>query len=307
LSDVDGGNEATLRARDLVSQDEPGHAKADLSHIYDCPDPRAYFDTLGELDYDIPQRAQPVVQALLKARSRPDTAEPTRVLDVCCSYGINAALLRCEVTLAQMYERYASTPAEVTSAQLAESDAEFYAGRLREAPARVVGLDIAEQAVGYGCRVGLLDRGWAEDLEARDPSPALSDELTRTDLILTTGGVGYVTQRTFDRLLAPPRQGPKPWVAAWVLRMFAYDEISAVLAKHGLRTEQLHGTSFPQRRFANDRERDVALREIAARGLDTTGLESDGRYYADLYLSRPEADIEQVPLRELLRDVAPEA
>jgi len=92
-----------------------------------------------------------------------------------------------------------------------------------------------------------------------------------------------------------------------VLRMFPYDEISAVLAKHGLRTEQLHGTSFPQRRFANDRERDVALREIAARGLDTTGLESDGRYYADLYLSRPGADIEQVPLRELLRDVAPEA
>jgi len=89
--------------------------------------------------------------------------------------------------------------------------------------------------------------------------------------------------------------------------MFPYDEISAVLAKHGLRTEQLHGTSFPQRPFANDRERDVALRKIAARGLDTTGLESDGRYYADLYLSRPEADMEQVPLRELLRDVAPAA
>jgi len=287
-------------------REAPGREKAQFDHIYDRPDPREYFRALGELDYEIPQRAQPVLQALLASlrQATPDSSEPQRVLDVCCSYGVNAALLRCEVTLAEMYERYAS-PAidQLSSSELARADTAFYAERLRPAPVRVSGLDVAAHAVDYGRRVGLLEHGWAEDLEAGEPSAALHDELTRVDLIVTTGGVGYITERTFDRLLNPQRAGAKPWVAALVLRMYPYDQIAAALARHGLRTEQLAGVTFPQRRFATDGERDAALREVGSRGLDATGRESTGRYHADLYLSRPEAEVEQLPLRELLDDI----
>jgi hypothetical protein len=94
------------------------------------------------------------------------------VLDVCCAYGINAALLRADVTLAQLYERYAG--------------------------------------VGFACRVGLLDRGWAEDLEARDPSDGLAAELADLDLVLTTRGVGYIGERTCDRLLRPSAGRSRP-------------------------------------------------------------------------------------------------
>src|SRR5680860_853031 len=57
---------------------EAGDGKADFEHIYNRPDPRDYFRTLGKLDYEIPQRAQPVFQALLTAlRSRREGAGAT--------------------------------------------------------------------------------------------------------------------------------------------------------------------------------------------------------------------------------------
>jgi SAM-dependent methyltransferase len=278
----------------------PGTSKADFDHIYDQPDPRAYFRTLGELDYSVPQQAQPAVRAVLRRLREARPEQPPRVLDVCCSYGINAALLRTDVTLAQLYDRYAG-PALSTlrPAELAEQDAAFYAAH-RAGSVWVAGLDVAQAAVGYACRVGLLDRGWAEDLEARDPSDGLAGELADLDLVLTTGGVGYIGERTFDRLLRPSAGRSRPWVLAMVLRVFPYDDIAATLGEHGFRTERLEELSFPQRRFASDQERAAALRDLAALGLDPAGRELDGWYHASPYLSRPAEDVERLPLRDLL-------
>jgi hypothetical protein len=65
---------------------EAGQAKADFGHIYDCLDPREYFRVLGALDYEIPQRAQPVFEALVR-ELRSDPARvgggSLRVLDLC--------------------------------------------------------------------------------------------------------------------------------------------------------------------------------------------------------------------------------
>lgn len=175
----------------MPEEDAPGQTKACFDDIYDSPDPRAYFRTLGALDYEIPQLAQPAVTSVM-ATLRDEAGRspaPLRVLDVCCSYGVNAALLRTDVTLAQMYDRYSSEVlATLTPTEVAEQDARLFAGR-RTATAWVAGLDVAQNAIDYACRVGLLDQGWAEDLEAADPSPGLADELARVDLIITTGGV----------------------------------------------------------------------------------------------------------------------
>jgi hypothetical protein len=271
-----------------------GQGKADFDHIYDCLDPREYFRVLGELDYEIPQRAQPVFDALVTAlQSDPARVGggSLRVLDLCCSYGVNAALLRCDVTLDELFDRYASAAlAGLSSAELARADAAYYAGLCLPDAVRVSGLDMAGNAIAYGCGVGLLDGGWAENLEEVDPSGELTDYLGGVDLVTTTGGVGYITERTFDRVLGARREGPAPWVAAFVLRMFSYDRISETLAGHGLVTEKLGGVSFPQRRFASEAEREAALREVRGRGLDPAGMEDTGRYYADFYLSRPAAE-----------------
>lgn len=285
---------------------QPGDAKADFDHIYDRPDPREYFRTLGELDYEIPQRALPVFESLLtalRAQPRPD-AGPPRVLDLCCSYGVNAALMRCDVSLDELVDRY-TDPAvqDLPTAELVRRDGAFYAERALPDAVRVDGLDAAGNAIAYGCQVGLLDGGWAEDLESVDPSPALTEYLGTVDLVTTTGGVGYITERTFERVVRPQPGRPAPWVAAFVLRMFSYDQISETLAQHGLVTEQLPGVTFPQRRFASAVEQEAALHAVGQRGLDPSGLEEDGRYHADLYLSRPTEHVATQPLQELLAGV----
>src|SRR3546814_7020588 len=69
-------------------------SKADFSAIYVQPDPRAYFRTLGALGYVIPHLARPVFDQLIEARQRAKGGGPITVLDLGCSYGVNAALMK---------------------------------------------------------------------------------------------------------------------------------------------------------------------------------------------------------------------
>jgi SAM-dependent methyltransferase len=275
-----------------------GSRKADFTTVYDEADPRAYFQTLGGLDYQIPQQSLPVLQAVLAASYR--DGRPRTVLDVCCSYGINAALLRCDVRLEEITARYADPALEDCSVEeLIEADARFYSSRRRSPDVPVLGLDIAESAIDYGCRVGLLTVGWAEDLEVRDPSPILAAGVREVGLIISTGGVGYVGDRTFRRLLEAVESPSELWLAVFVLRAFSYDDIAATLARYGLVTEHVPGVTFRQRRFADRDEYDAAIHDVELRGLDPAGKEAEGWYHAECYLTRPAAAA-ATPLADVL-------
>ena len=123
------------------------------------------------------------------APPQPGSAEAgVAVLDVCCSYGINAALLTHELTLAELFEHYTSPVARrLTRADLIEWDKEFYAARRRPGAPRVIGLDVAGNALGYARAVGLLDAACAENLEQHPASPALRRAMTEVGLITMTG------------------------------------------------------------------------------------------------------------------------
>ncbi|MGH3423403.1 MAG: hypothetical protein ACRDO8_01665, partial [Nocardioidaceae bacterium] len=170
----------------------------------------------------------------------------------------------------------------------------------RQGAPRVLGLDVAEHAVEYAVATGALDAGSAENLEDADPSPRLSALLSDVDLITTTGGVGYVTDRTFRRLLAATPKAP--WVAAFCLRTYDYGPIAETLGEHGLRTERTART-FPQRRFADAAEKRWAVAEVTARGLDPAGKEAEDYYHAEFYLSRPAEEVAERPLDVLLPDL----
>lgn len=282
--------------------------KANFDLIYDLEDPREYFSTLGQLDYRIPQHGQRVFSELIEARrdaSRDGNGVPhSRVVDVCCSYGINAALLKYETTLEEMYARYGSGElADLSSEELAEVDAAFYGARRREASPEVVGLDVAQNAVAYGLRSGVLDAGFAENLEEDEPTEALGRAVAGAGLLTVTGGIGYVTERTFEQLLERMIEGSEgrmPWVAAFALRWVSYDRISEILSDYGLVTEKLAGRTFTQRRFTDDAEREYVLEELMKMGVDTTGKEDTGWYHANFYLSRP-AEEAKIPPEVLLR------
>src|SRR5690606_21816383 len=83
-------------------------------------------------------------------------------------------------------------------------------------------------------------------------------------------------------------------------RMFPYDALAATLEKFGLVTERLAGATFVQRRFRDVDELENCLQALAQRGIDTTGLEEDGLFHAELYVSRPEADVRAEPLEEMV-------
>ena len=282
-----------MHNRDALHQKS---GKANFEIIYDMEDPREYFNTLGSFDYCIPRHGQHVFSGLIEARhvegsSNGISESSTRVTDVCCSYGVNAALLKYDVTLDDLYARYGSGElAGLSSEELAEADAAFYRERPKAAAPEVVGVDVARNAVSYGLRSGVLDAGFAENLEENEPTEELRRAVWGTDLLTITGGVGYVSERTFERLLDCITEGPEgrlPWVAVFALRWVSYEDISEVLSSFGLVTEQLAGQTFTQRRFTGPEEREYVLEELAGMGVDTTGKEDTGQYHANFYLSRP--------------------
>ncbi|MEZ5914557.1 MAG: hypothetical protein R3C42_02870 [Parvularculaceae bacterium] len=112
--------------------------------------------------------------------------------------------------------------------------------------------------------------------------------IAQADLIITTGAVGYVTEKTFSRLIDAV-EGPAPWVAAFTLRQFPFDAIAEELTRYGLETEKLEGRFFPQRRFMDADEKAGAVAAVEALGLDPDGLEADGEYFAEFHLAKPGA------------------
>ena len=259
-----------------------------FDEIYNQPDPRAFYSRLGRLGYQIPHHAQPVLRRLVAA-ARTQSGAVT-VLDLCCSYGINAALLNHHLTLDDLYAHYTSPRlAESTTAELIKYDQEFYAAHRRADAVPVVGLDIAAPAIDYALAVGLLDAGFAENLEARPPSSALLQTAARVRLITVTGGVSFLTCRTFHQLLRAARQSA--WVAAFVLRTVSYQQIADALAEHGLVTEVDTERTVAQRRFTDPDEQRHAIAAVTATGTDPTGKETEGWYHATLHLSRPPLDL----------------
>ncbi|MET9917507.1 hypothetical protein ABZZ04_10530 [Streptomyces sp. NPDC006435] len=274
------------------------HTMTSFDDIYDRADPRAFFRELGAFGYRTPHHAQRVLRRLAALRLR---APGEAVLDLCCSYGINAALLNHELTLDDLYAHYTSPRVTaMTSEELTEHDRSFFRARRRRDAVPVIGLDIAPNAIAHARAVGLLDAGFAENLETAPPSRDLLEAARSVRLITVTGGASFLSRATFQPLLDNAR--PLPWVAAFVLRTGSYAPIADHLAGHGLTTETHTGRTFVQRRFTGAAEQRYAVDAVTAQGHDPDGRESAGHFHTALHLSRPAADAGTPPLDELVAD-----
>ncbi|OHV34141.1 MULTISPECIES: class I SAM-dependent methyltransferase [Pseudofrankia] len=272
--------------------------KVSLEHVYNQPDPRAYFRTLRALDYRLPQLAKPYFAKVIDEcqESRPDRR--LRVLDVGCSYGINAALLKLDVAMDDLYERYAHPRSR---AALVAGDRALATARGGATDIEVIGLDVSGPAVAYALDAGFLDDALHADLESRELTESERARLAGVDLVISTGCLGYVTDRTLTQIVTAaaspdPAPGPDetagrggpalPWMAHFTLRMFPFDPIAETLAGFGYRTEAVDRL-FEQRRFASPQERDQVLTTLGGVGVDPRGLEAEGSLYAQLFISRP--------------------
>lgn len=279
--------------------EEINEAKFNMDHIYNQPDPRSYFQELKKFDYSIPDTANPIFQKLVQQlqRRRNDTIH---VLDLGCSYGVNAALLKYDLTIPALYEHWGQELADATQSEILEHDQRFFSKLDEAEDIRVFGLDQAEKAIAFAEKAGLLDDGLAINLETEPLPEQAGQELAAVDLVTSTGCIGYVTEKSFDRLLPAITQGERPWFANFVLRMFPFDAIEETLDDWGYVTEKLTSETFVQRRFASSEEQEQVMEQLRDQGVDPAGKESEGNLLAEFYLSRPKEEAANMPLERLL-------
>ena len=272
--------------------------KAVFDSIYIADDPRAYFSVLGSLDYTVPDVAEPVIRQILAAKAVASGWNPT-VLDIGSSYGINAATHRFPVNFSSLRQRYARREmVEIEAEEMARLDRHFYASWPEIGIGRFIGLDISEPAIRYANRAGLHIDGVVANLETDTLSARDATVIAPVDVLLSTGSIGYVTERTYDTLL--DAVSSSSWVISFVLRMFPYDGFIESFARRGLVTERLRWATFVQRRFRDEAEFEQTLASLEAQGIDPTGIESEGLFQAELFLSRPEADVRAAPLDDIV-------
>ena len=251
----------------------------------------------------IPETAKPVFQNVIDAYRSIRNKRKVRIVDVGCSYGINDAMLKGDLEMDQLYSLYTAEGTKTARKdQLLARDRSFMNDVVKDEDLEVVGLDASASAIKYAVEAKLLDDGVAADLETAPPSPEVAAVLDDTDLVISTGCIGYVGEDTLKNLIDvnAPR---KPWMVHFVLRMFPFEGIQRVLGPMGYVTEKIRDQTFLQRRFASQDERSHVLQRLDELGIDPTGLESEGWYHAEAFISRPAEERSHLPVNavEVLR------
>ncbi|KAJ4161824.1 hypothetical protein NW765_009911 [Fusarium oxysporum] len=159
--------------------------KANCTDLHNQQDLRGYPTTLAPSHSKYYLFSSDFIDYLVGGATAP------AILGVRCSYGINGALLRHQVDLETWTAHYTGSGPD--SKQQALADKEFFASRERSPKPVVLGLDKADHAVRYALDAGLIDAGWIEGLEVKDPSPDLRKALQGVSLIIYAGGVSYLS------------------------------------------------------------------------------------------------------------------
>lgn len=274
-------------------------AKANFDHIYTAPDPRPYFQTLGALDYQIPEHGASVFTIVAEQVAEVRDRDTVRITDLCCSYGVNAAVMKHEASYAEIVAHYTAEDCQdLDRRDLLARDRAFFEERSDGQALEIVGIDVSAAAVDYAVEAGFLDGGASEDLETQDPSAELAELLETTDLVTVTGGIGYITGRTVGRVLdAAPTT---PWMAALCLRWIDFDDVAAAGRARDMVVHRLDDVTFPQRRFTDAHEQEHVLKELDRLGIDATGREADGYHHAELFVLHPADEALPAPLHELV-------
>lgn len=270
--------------------------KANFDDVYVSPDPREYYGALGSLDYEIPTHSGTLFGQLVERLKGDDS--PVRVADLCCSYGVNAAVLKHDVEFSEVVDHYVDPKAQhLTRDELVARDRAWFAGRVAEPDLEVIGVDSSDPAIAYATESGLLDAGFSVNLEEAGVSGRLDDELRGVDLVSVSGGIGYIGARSIGRVL---ESAGRPWLAALCLRWVDFGPIVDAAAEHGMVTERLDDSTFRQRRFTGDTEQAHVIAELNSLGISAAGREADGWHHADFYLARSPAEVEAEPLGSLV-------
>ncbi|WP_292332316.1 hypothetical protein [Mesorhizobium sp.] len=233
----------------------------------------------------LPDRAKPIFERIFADYRRVRNKTKLKIVDVGCSYGINAALLRTDLDLDDLYAAYLAPRGSLSRRQDIEHRAFFRSHGLRD-DIQFVGVDPSFRAVRYALDLGLLEAGVTADLETRDLTIKERSALADADILISTGCVGYATELTFARVYEASATS-RPWVVAFAVHRFSYDDIAAALRGFSLETRHVERFRQRQRRFSTSTERQAILKNMAKLGMEDRLERTTGYIYASCYISAP--------------------
>jgi len=269
-------------------------AKASFDSLYTTPTPHNYFAAMARHGYAIGEEAKPYFQSAIRLlRERIGDARPIQVLDLGCSYGVGAALLKHQLSFYDMLDFFTNGAPEEYG-RCVDSTRSWLKAHSNGSGIRCIGTDSSKAAIRFAAEAGLIDGGIPRDFEKREqPTPEEIRLIQGSDVLMSTGAIGYVGEKTFSVLLehlgtARPAQ-PGPFAVFTILRMFDPAPIRATFERFGFEFGIVPSIHLRQRRFTDKGEREETLSLLESRGVSPGGLEEEGVLYADLYVAaRPE-------------------
>ena len=171
----------------------------------------------------------------------------------------------------------------MSRSELVARDRAIFAEKRVDREIKVIGLDVASEALEYATEVGIVDTGLTTNLELHALPHDDKGLLAEIDVVISTGAIGYVGAPTFSRILDCAKRSP--WFALFALRMFPINEIATMLLSHGYIVYRQRSRTYRQRRFAGPEERQEVLARLVGFHIDPTGLEADGWYHAEFYFA----------------------
>ena len=272
--------------------------KTNFSDLYDRAAPIDYYLTLSPFSYVLADGAADVCRSVYDVLMARRGLAAVSVLDLGCSYGVNAAMQKFGASSSLLQSRYASLRAQgVREEDVAAADRVFYTSRPQDGRLTFRGFDPAGAAVDYSVRAGLQAYASGTDLESQEPSREDAGAIASADAVICTGTIGYIGSPTFERVLEHAVK--RPWFVLFVVSLFSGEDVEATLAGHGYVAESFDGLLIPQRMFASEAEAENVRATVVDRGAPLGPLELLGWYEARALVARP-AEESVEPLREVI-------
>jgi len=288
----------------MISNQEVNKGKSKFDDIYNVDDPVSYYESLClQKEYELPELAKPYFATIIDAYLKYQPVTPLKILDLGCSYGINAAILKFNKTITELYQHYTSpSRLELTKTLRRDLDYHWLHQSSFNNKLQFLGLDISKAAIDYSVESQLLDVGICADLE-NQPLPKEDDSKLRDiNLLISTGCVGYITEVTFDKILAAVGNPEQLWSGVFVLRVFDFSKFNGVLDKYHLVPIKT-GVTIKQRKFSSVSEKKHMIELIEQQGLSAEVEKVSDYLLAELFLIVPRHLLETTEVETLLSDL----
>ncbi len=258
--------------------------KKDFTNIYVQETPTPYLEEMNNLKYRIADQTKPLYTHIAE-RMVNQQKTPIKILDIGSSYGINSALMKHGLTTSDLdeffldsnpYPSIKETQDFFDEQPINNQNFEFYLN------------DMSQPALDFAENVGLCKNSFSTNLEEESVPVNFKNILNKIDLVISTGCIGYIGWKTFDKIFSSiERTDTHPVFAFTSLRIFPLEDIKETFEKNGFEMIKTKVGPLRQRQFHDEKEKSETLKLLSERNIDTENLEEKGYYFSDFFVGGP--------------------